>query len=154
MFTLFRNKSDSFIIASPRFLLVFWKVYSQTLLSSIWPLIVILIPAFLGSNVVSPIGGWGSIIFLFSVLFLAGLGVSLALILFLAESLILYIISRITSWKKLFSFGSTVTFGIVTVIGIMIYAWHRVGHRRYNCHFCSTRQCMVHFTRGYYFVEV
>jgi hypothetical protein len=62
MFALFRGTRDAFVMASPRYLTVFWKVYRRTLLQALWPILIIMVPAFLGSNSVLPIGfnlvGW------------------------------------------------------------------------------------------------
>jgi len=126
MFSLFKGGEDGLIMASPKFLLVFWKSYWRTLLSSLWPIIVMTVPAFLGSSVVLPITFFGTVLFILSVCLLATLGVSAAFILFLTVSAVLFIISRIFN-VHLLTFGRAAFLGVIIVVLMLGGIWHRVG---------------------------
>jgi ABC-2 type transport system permease protein len=126
IFALFRGgQGNVLVMASPKFSMIFWRAYRQTFFSSAWPLIVITIPAFLGSAAVFPVSFVGGTLFIVSALLLAGLATSLAIMLFFACACVLYSVAHYTS-RKLFSFGKTIMLGVVLVAAGLVYTWQRV----------------------------
>ena len=131
-FALFRDgQGNVLVMASPKFRIVFWKAYRQALFSSAWPLIVITLPAFLGSAAVFPVSFAGGILFVLSVIFLSGLGTSLALLLFFACAYLLYVIGRsfgnkASAINRVFSFGKAVLLGVCVMAAGLWFIWQRV----------------------------
>jgi len=126
MFALFKGGDDALVMSSPRFMLVFWKSYWRTLVSSLWPIVVMTIPAFLGSSVVLPITVWGGVLFIIAICLLDFLGVTAAFIVFLTASALLFIISRIFN-VRLITFGRAALASSLLVVLALWGTWARVG---------------------------
>lgn len=127
IFALFRSgQVNSFVMASPKFSMVFWRAYRQAFFSSAWPIVVITIPAFLGSAAVFPVSLWGGFLFVLSAIFLAGFGTSLAVMLFLLCAYILYILRHYFG-RAFFSFGKSVLLGVLFMTAGLVLIWQRVG---------------------------
>ena len=129
MFTLFRGRNDALIMASPRYAMVFWRGYWRAFFSSAWPVVVIAIPAFLGSSAVFPVSFLGGLFFVVALVLLAGIAVALAIALFMAASSIMYLLHRFF-WKYfgaegLFSFGTSALFGILVLAVGLALAWRQ-----------------------------
>lgn len=115
IFTLFRGAEKNLLVmSSPRFKLVFWRAYRQTFLSSLWPVIVITIPAFLGSSAVFPVSFLGGVLVIASIIFLAALAVSVALLVFLVSAAILYGLAHYFG-RAWFGFGKSALLAIVVL---------------------------------------
>lgn len=126
IFALFRGSSGNVLVmASPKFSIVFWRAYRQAIFSSAWPIIVITIPAFLGSAAVFPVSFLGGVLFIVSALLLAGIGASLAIMLFFIAACGLYVFAHFCG-EKLFSFGKAIFFGVLLMAAGLVYVWRRV----------------------------
>ena len=127
VFALFRGgQGNALVMASPKFSMVFWKAYRQILFSSAWPLLVITIPAFLGSAAVFPVSFWGGALFILSAFFLAGLGTSLAVMLFFISACGLYLIAHYFG-RMFFGFGKAALLGVLFAAAGLFFIWRRVG---------------------------
>ncbi len=129
MFALFRGAHDAFVMASPRFTMVFWRAYRRTFLSSLWPVVVILIPAFLGSSAVFPVSLAGGALFLLSIACLAGIAVALALALLIVCACALYLLQRFFlkyfDVDGLFGFGKSAVLGVLVIAAGFVAVWRR-----------------------------
>ncbi len=129
MFALFRGRSDTLVMASPRYAMIFWRGYWRTFFSSAWPVVLIAFPAFLGSSSVFPVSFLGGSFFLLCLVFLAGIAVALGIALFVVSSCIVYILDRFF-WKYfgatgLFSFGMSALFGVIVLAVGLALAWRQ-----------------------------
>ncbi|HEX4104027.1 MAG TPA: hypothetical protein VHZ04_00925 [Candidatus Paceibacterota bacterium] len=120
MFALFRGRDDMLIMASPRYAMVFRRAYWRTFLQSLWPIVVIVLPAFLGSAAVFPVSLWGGVLFFLAVTFLTGMSVALALAFFIAVSCALYLVHRF--FLKYFGVNGLFSFGFAAFIGVVLIA--------------------------------
>lgn len=127
IFALFRGgQADVLVMSSPKFSKVFWRAYRRTLFSSAWPLIVITIPAFLGSVAVFPVSFWGGTLFVLSVLFLAGIGASLAIMLFFFCACGLGILAHYFG-RIFLGFGKAILLGVLFMAAGLVLVWQHVG---------------------------
>ena len=115
MFALFRGRDDALIMASPRYARVFWRSYARTFIQSLWPIAVIVAPAFLGSAAVFPVSAAGAVLFFLAIAFLTGMGVALAMMLFIVASCTLYLIERF--YRRYFGLCGLFSFGKAAFLG-------------------------------------
>lgn len=124
LFLLFKQESDSWVLVSPSHTtLLTEKLFSVTL-ASIWPLLVIAVPALLAMQTVFSIGISGIIIGFLAVLLLGILAAVLALLLLLVIATTLYHIAMQTSARPRFGW----LLGLVgsTVVTLVVFAWYRL----------------------------
>jgi ABC-2 type transport system permease protein len=127
IFALFRGgQADALVMSSPKFSMVFWRAYRRTLFSAAWPLIVITIPAFLGSVAVFPVSFWGGVLSVLSVLFLAGISASLAVMLFFVCACGLGILAHYLG-RIFLGFGKAISLSLLFMAAGLVFVWQRVG---------------------------
>jgi ABC-2 type transport system permease protein len=121
MFALFRGRDDALVMASPRYATIFRRAYWRTFLQSLWPILVIVLPAFLGSTAVFPVSFWGGVLFFLAVAFLTGIAVALAIALFVTISCVLYLLQRFM--YKFFGLGGFFGLGKSAFVGVIVIAF-------------------------------
>ncbi len=123
LFTLFRGENDGWLIASPKFKTVFWSAYARIFLSSVWPLLIVALPAFLGFRASYNIGLAGIALGLLAMVFLVGFAVSLAVFIVM---LCAYILS-VPSKKNFLTIGRVALLVALIFVAFVFFAWQRIG---------------------------
>ena len=120
VFSLFRDKSNAWILAAPRFLYVPYTSFLKTSFGSIWILLIVLLPASIAAVIASKQSIWLSIIPLISSLLFATALTSGVFIFTLVVGKILTLFSR-----RLLSFGT------IALIhgGVILYMLGKVARR-------------------------
>ncbi len=126
LFSLFRGQDDTWIVASPKFRSIFWYTYIRVFLSSMWPILVVALPAFLGFRDSYHIGISGIVLSLVSMVFLVGFAVSLGLFVILACAQILSLLGSVFR-KRFLTLGRVVLFVVVILACAAFFMWNRVG---------------------------
>lgn len=117
-FTLFRSPDDALIMASPRHAARLGMVAGRMVLSSLWPLLVVVIPALLALDRVFGISLVGSLLALVSVALLVALAVTLAILSLFGVGILLARIGLFSSRRVAFTTGAL-------FVVAALFAWAR-----------------------------
>lgn len=124
LFLLFKQESDSWVLVSPSHASLLTEKLVSVTLASIWPLLVIAVPALLAMQTVFSIGIGGIAVGFLAVLLLGVLAAVSALLLLLAVATALYHVGMQTSVRPGFNW----LLGLVgtTVVILIALAWYRL----------------------------
>lgn len=117
-FTLFRAPDDALVMASPRHASRLGMVAGRMVLSSLWPLLVVIIPALLALDQVFGISLVGSLLALVSVTLLVALAVTLAILSLFGVGILLARIGLFSSRRVAFTTGAL-------FVVAALFAWAR-----------------------------
>lgn len=117
-FTLFRAPDDALVMASPRHASRLGMVAGRMVLSSLWPLLVVIIPALLALDQVFGISLFGSLLALVSVTLLVALAVTLAILSLFGVGILLARIGLFSSRRVAFTTGAL-------FVVAALFAWAR-----------------------------
>lgn len=124
IFSLFRGSGELFLMASPEYGMKPVFVLLRMFFTSLWPLLVIILPALFAIHKVFGLGALGFMLSLFSVILLVLFAVLCAVILLLGIANILYLFGK----KRPIPFLSERTLTLVTTvtfIGTLMVTWGR-----------------------------
>ncbi len=126
LFAMFRAEGDELIMSSPRFGMTTSLVFTRVFVSSLWPLVVVALPALLAIRSVFGLSGLGLGISLASVFILTAFAVLLALALILLSAGILRALQNFFDEPTLTlgSLGLAVSLIFATFLGM---TWARLG---------------------------
>ncbi len=121
MVILFRADDGPILLASPRYALKPFLVFSRMFFSSLWPLLVIIIPALIAIVRVFPLSNVGFLLTLFSGVLLVFIAVLLAMLMLFTVSFILFSL-RIFSKRHLLIVNTTIFFSFLGIIWLRFHA--------------------------------
>lgn len=124
LFSLFRSKENDWILASPRFSMLQWVIFSRVVISSLWPLALLFLPGVTAAAIVFHISFWGWFAVLFSVALLTVLAVGSIYALILTLAKFLETLSRIFL-TSLFSFRNIVVIVLLLVTALAALTWRQ-----------------------------
>ena len=118
VFTLFRSGRDEFIMASPHFSLKLSLALLRMFLSSLWPLLVIIIPALVALRVVFGLSGAGFVISLLSSVVTIGVANAFAIV-------TLLLIATLLDILNIFSLRRVIFTAVAVFAGLFALIWER-----------------------------
>lgn len=124
LFLLFKQESDAWVLVSPSHTSLLTEKLVSVMLASIWPLLVIALPALIAMQTVFSIGFSGVLIGLFIALVLGVLAVVSALLLLLLVAAALYHVGMNSAQRPGFGWLLSLTGG--TTLALFGLSWYRL----------------------------
>jgi hypothetical protein len=121
LFHLFRARFDGWLLASPRYRALPFYVLARTFATSVWPLLLLAVPALLAIHSVYHLRPLGFIISLASITLLAALTVTLALVIIFTLSLLLDWFSSVRRVRYLSLKNLALATALVTLFTTLIF---------------------------------
>lgn len=125
LFGFFKNEKTAWIMATPHFRTIPSYILSKILLSSLWPLILIALPALLAVKVVFGLGTAAFIIMLLSVVFLATFIVLMAMVVLLGISKLLYFLDNYFK-EKTFALRHIIISSVFVFLILAFFIWYHI----------------------------
>ena len=122
IFAVFRTGADDWIMASPKYHLIVWRAWLRLFESSLWPFIVIGLPAVLSARTAFGMSYPAIIPPLVAMVFLIALAVTAAMLTFMLPAAVLYWLSKKTK-RQMLRMSFVVAIGVLCIVLGACGAW-------------------------------